>query len=204
MTERLSPPSTQETTQPPFPDGGRIANSEKRFSPGMILAWCAILALLALVAFMLVRKMEGPASEGKRAPRFTLTTFNGGTVAPADMKEKVVVVNFWASWCKPCEQEAAELEAAWRYYQPRGDVIFLGVDYVDTEPEAKAYLEKFNITYPNGPDLGTRISQAFRIIGVPETYIVDKSGNLVHSQIGVFNTVDEIKSVIDPLLSSTH
>jgi cytochrome c biogenesis protein CcmG, thiol:disulfide interchange protein DsbE len=111
-----------------------------------------------------------------------------------------VVLNFWASWCIPCEEEAADLEAAWRYYQPRGDVVFLGADYVDTEPEAKAYLAKFNITYPNGPDLGTRISQAFRMGGVPETYIIDQQGVLQHMQYGPFTSIDEVKAVVDPLL----
>jgi len=111
-----------------------------------------------------------------------------------------VVVNFWASWCKPCEQEAADLESAWQYYKPRGDVVFLGVDYVDTEPEAKAYLQKFNITYPNGPDLRTVASQAYRIGGVPETYIIDRNGKLAYAQIGPFSSLNSIRSVIDPVV----
>lgn len=100
--------------------------------------------------------------------------------------------------------EAAELETAWRMYQPRGDVAFLGVDYVDTEPEAKAYLEKFEVTYPNGPDLGTRISQAYRIRGVPETYIIGKDGKLAAFKISPFTSLSEIQNMIDPLLESTN
>ena len=129
-----------------------------------------------------------------------LTTFDGETINLTDLKGKVVVLNFWASWCKPCEQEAADLEAAWLAYKPRGDVVFLGVDYVDTEPEARGYLEKFNITYPNGPDLGTRISQAFRIRGVPETYIIDQENVLRSVQIGPFRDLSQMQSMIDPLL----
>jgi cytochrome c biogenesis protein CcmG/thiol:disulfide interchange protein DsbE len=63
-----------------------------------------------------------------------------------------------------------------------------------------AYLSKFRVTYPNGPDLGTRISQTFRIRGVPETYIIDKDGDLVHVKIGPFNSLGEILASIDPLL----
>jgi cytochrome c biogenesis protein CcmG/thiol:disulfide interchange protein DsbE len=79
-------------------------------------------------------------------------------------------------------------------------VLFLGVDYVDTEPEALAYMEEFNITYPNGPDLRTKISQAYRIRGVPETFIIDQNGVISHVQIGPFQSLAEIKSYIDPLL----
>ena len=93
------------------------------------------------------------------------------------------------------------MQSAWKYYEPSGNVVFLGLDYVDTEPEALGYLAKFGITYPNGPDLGPRISQAFRIRGVPETYFVDRSGKLAFFQSGPFSSVDEIKAQIEPLLT---
>ena len=76
----------------------------------------------------------------------------------------------------------------------------MGVDYVDTEPEAREYIEKFGITYPNGPDRRTDISQAFRIRGVPETYIIDRNGEIYHRQIGPFLSLEDIKSTLDPLL----
>lgn len=79
--------------------------------------------------------------------------------------------------------------------------MFLGVDYVDTEPEALAYLDEFGITYPNGPDLKTKISQAYRIRGVPETFIIDKNGIIAHLQIGPFRSLAEILAIIDPLLN---
>ncbi len=127
---------------------------------------------------------------------------DGQQIRLSDQGGKVVVINFWASWCKPCEQEAPDLEAAWRSYQSGGEVAFLGVDYVDTEPEAHSYIAKFDITYPNGPDLGTRISQAFnRQMGVPETYIVDQQGKLRYIQIGPFQSATEIQSIINPLLA---
>jgi len=148
---------------------------------GRILVWVGLIALLVLLALGLQRSRQGPITVGD--------------------KGKVVVLNFWASWCKPCEQEAAELEEAWRSYEPQGEVVFLGVDYVDTETEAKAYLEKFAITYPNGPDLGTRISQAFRIRGVPETYFIGKDGVLRYVQIGPFSSLAQIKATIEPLLA---
>jgi len=90
---------------------------------------------------------------------------------------KVVMVDFWASWCIPCRQEARALEGLWQEYRDRG-VVFVGVAYADTDAEARAFLDEFGITYPNGPDLGTRISQTYRIQGVPEKFFVDKHGQI--------------------------
>src|SRR3970040_1226650 len=132
-----------------------------------------VFLVLRVVGCGLTRTRSGPIGSGP-APDFTLIGFDGQTVRLADLRGQVVVVNFWASWCPPCREEAAYLEKTWRDYHGRG-VVFLGVDWVDTEKEALAYLAEFNITYLNGPDLGTRIAQAYRIQGVPETFFIDKS-----------------------------
>lgn len=195
-TENLESASLPETKRKPLSIFGLD------FSIGALSAWIAVLALLALLAFGLLRNQEGPVRVGDTVPKFTLTTFGGDQIDFQDLEGKVVVLNFWASWCKPCEEEAAELETAWRMYQPRGDVVFLGVDYIDSEPEAMVYLEKFDVTYPNGPDLGTKISQAFRIRGVPETYIIGKDGKLAAFKISPFVSLAEIQGMIDPLLDS--
>lgn len=165
-----------------------------------ILIWGGVVLLLLILGFGLIQSQQGQIGRGELAPDFELKSFSGETYRLSDFRGSVVVVNFWASWCDSCKPEAKDLEAAYKYYQPRGDVLFLGVDYVDTEPEALAYLEEFQITYPNGPDLRTKISQAFRIRGVPETFIIDQNGVIVHVQIGPFRSLEDILSKIDPLL----
>ena len=171
-----------------------------------IIIWGFLVGLLLLVGMGLRRVQEGTIQPGNQVPDFNLTLFSGyehegrSSVKLSDLRGKVVLINIWASWCKPCEQEATFLEEAWKYYQPTGKVVFLGVDYVDTEPEARIFLKKFGSTFPNGPDLGTRITQMFRIQGVPETFIVDTRGVLQYVKIGPFVSVDEIRSMIDPLL----
>jgi len=186
MLERPQDPVQADAEQP--------APRPRRW--GVVLVWGLLLGLLAILGLGLVRTQQGPVGVGATVPDFSLTTFDGETVDIRDLRGQVVVINFWASWCKPCEQEAAELEQAYQQYKDRG-VVFLGVDYVDTDREAKAYLEKFGITYPNGPDLGTRISQAFRIRGVPETYIVGPDGRLAVIKIGPYQSLDEIVRQIE-------
>jgi cytochrome c biogenesis protein CcmG/thiol:disulfide interchange protein DsbE len=166
-----------------------------------ILAWVGLFGILVVVAMVLLRKQQGPVGIGQKPPQYTLTTFDGQTIGPQEMAGKVILVNFWASWCKPCEQEAADLQTAWEYYKPRGDVLFLGIAWTDTESASLGYINKFGITYPNGPDLGTAISQAFRTTGVPETYIIDKNNVLASIKLSPYTSVAEIKSAIDPLLN---
>jgi cytochrome c biogenesis protein CcmG/thiol:disulfide interchange protein DsbE len=187
---------TDETFTPPTEKtaGSRLSTLWR------ILAWVALFGLLVVVAMVLLRKQQGPVAIGQKPPSFTLTTFDGQKIDPQEMAGKVVLVNFWASWCKPCEQEAADLQSAWEYYQPRGDVLFLGIAWTDTESASLGYINKFGITYPNGPDLGTSISQAYRTTGVPETYIIDKNGELAAIKLSPYTSVAEIKSAIDPLL----
>ncbi len=171
-----------------------------------ILIWALLAGFLVLMGMGMARAQQGTVQPGYKVPDFSLTFFSGyeyngqSETKISDLHGKVVFINFWASWCKPCEQEARVLEQAWKYYQPVGKVVFLGVDYVDTEPEARIFLKKFGNTYPNGPDMGTRISQLFRIQGVPETYIIDTNGVLKYVKIGPFLSMDEISAVIDPLL----
>ncbi|MFC1922817.1 TlpA family protein disulfide reductase [Chloroflexota bacterium] len=202
MSDMQSDLSNSESSEPAATPKKRVSIFGKDFSIGALVAWIAVFALLALMAVGLLRNQEGPVTVGEIAPEFTLNTFDGEQISLNDLDGKVVVLNFWASWCKPCEEEAAELETAWRIYQPRGDVVFLGVDYVDTETEANNYLEKFDVTYPNGPDLRTQISQAYRIRGVPETYIIGKDGKLAAFKISPFISLGEIQGMIDPLLDS--
>jgi cytochrome c biogenesis protein CcmG/thiol:disulfide interchange protein DsbE len=166
-----------------------------------IAAFVVVLGLLGLVAFQM--RHNGPLAAaqvgaGEQAPTFTLQSLDGQQVNLSSLRGKVVLVNFWASWCVPCAQEAPDLENTWRQYKDKG-VMFVGVDYVDTETEARAFLTRYDITYFNGADLGTRISQAYRIRGVPETYIIDQNGVLRASFIGPA-TQDQFQAKLNALL----
>lgn len=165
------------------------------------LAYGGVLALLGLLGWGLVQAQAGPRDEGP-APDFTLVTFSGEQVTLSDLRGRVAVINFWASWCPPCREEAAYLESTWRAFRDRG-VVFIGVDYADTEREALAYIDEFDITYPNGPDIGTRISQAYRIQGVPETFFVAKDGTLRGVKIGPL-APPELEERLESLLAEDY
>ena len=172
-----------------------------------ILVWIGLSALLVILGLGLFKAQNPIISIGSDVPDFSLTLFEDYRYQGADqitlnsLQGKVVVVNFWASWCVTCGDEAPAMEAAWRTYQPGGNVIFLGVDYSDVDAKALEFLQRYNVTYPNGPDLGTRITPLFnRNIAMPETYILDQQGILRYKQIGPFQSVEEIRSAIDPLL----
>lgn len=167
---------------------------------GQILVWVVIIFVLVVAALQLINKSQGGIMVGEEVPDFILTTFDGQDYQLSELRGKVIVVNLWASWCQPCELEAAELQAAWEHYLPDGKVIFLGAAYSDTDVEAAKYMEKFGITYPSGHDLGTKLYRAFNASGVPETYIIDQNGILAYAKIGPFSSLDEIILAIDKVL----
>lgn len=166
-------------------------------SLGVALGILAILAFMAVFGWKLYDSAQGQVKSGS-APDFTLTLFDGSQLTLSQLRGQVVVINFWASWCVPCRDEAPVLEQTWRRYRDRG-VLFIGVDYLDTDKEALAFLEEFTITYPNGPDLGTRIAKDYRIAGVPETFFIAKDGQVADLQIGPL-TEDRLVNTIEILL----
>ena len=145
---------------------------------GRVVIWVVVGLVIVFLAAGLMSAFATQPTDGK-APDFTLMTYN--TDAPitlSDLRGQVVVVNFWASWCAPCAEEAPDLQQAYENYRDQG-VTFLGVAYVDSEAKATAYIEQYGITYPNGPDLRSEISDAYNIRGVPETFIVNRDGEIV-------------------------
>lgn len=136
----------------------------------------AATVLLAVLGWSLTRSSIA-LQPGRPAPDVAIETFDGATVDLGDLRGRVVVVNFWASWCLPCAEEAADLEALWRDYRDRG-VTVLGVAYTDTRPAAQAYLARHRVTYPNGMDRGGAAARRYGVRGVPETVVVDALGRL--------------------------
>jgi cytochrome c biogenesis protein CcmG, thiol:disulfide interchange protein DsbE len=123
------------------------------------------------------------AGKTPTAPGFTLPRLNGdGELSLASLRGKAVVVNFWASWCKPCEEEAPLLERAWRRYRSQGLVV-VGVDAQDFGRDARRFARKNGMSYPlvrDGP--GETLSD-YGVVGFPETFFVNREGKLVGERI---------------------
>ncbi len=208
MTSTDEPIAGDSVVNEPTPEESAMEAPARRKIPAFaIVMGIGVLFLGVLLGVMLIKPPQKSLCD-EAAPEWSLGLFpeyKGGlqtdTLNLADLKGKGVVLNFWASWCGPCEQEAAELEAAWQKYKDKG-IVFVGVDYLDQDPAAKRYLEKFNISYPNGPDLASKVAKRYGISGVPETFFIDPQGKLVGCrQIGPFTgdgTLDQRITQIMP------
>ena len=168
---------------------------------GSFLSSVLLLGLVDLLAWGMSNNRKGQVDQGS-APDFSVTSFDGETLTLSELGGQVVVINFWAAWCPSCREEAPYLEKTLIKYKSKG-VVFIGVNYVDTEPEALAFIEEFNITYYNGPDLRTIISQVYNIQGVPETFFVKKNGEIGHIR-GSPLIHPDLEWEIDKLLSESY
>jgi cytochrome c biogenesis protein CcmG/thiol:disulfide interchange protein DsbE len=160
-----------------------------RLKRSLQLATVAVVAcLLGLLIWKVVHQTEGAAaelSEGRSppAPAFELDRLDRtGTLSLASLRGKVVVLNFWASWCAPCKTEAPRLEAAWRKWRSSG-VVVVGVDAQDFSSDARRFIRRYGLTYPNVHDGPGDVLPAYGVTGFPETYFVSRSGRLVGERV---------------------
>jgi cytochrome c biogenesis protein CcmG/thiol:disulfide interchange protein DsbE len=154
---------------------------------GVLLPAVAVLALLAYGFSREPRYIESPLL-GRPAPAFVLTLFDGRTIRSDDLRGKVVLVNFWASWCPPCRAEAPMLEAMWRDVRDSGGVMFIGVNTQDEEPRAREFITEFGMTYPTGRDVGGRLAIDFGVWGLPEAFVIDPAGRITYKHIGTIGS----------------
>lgn len=154
-----------------------------------------VVALAVAAPFLIGAKAK--AKVGAAAPEFTLTTLAKRKVRLSELRGKVVVVNYWATWCGPCKAEMPMMHAYFQKNQARGLEMF-GVTTEDSVPAYRLKELSSVLSYP----LATRISGGYGAIGkaVPSTYIIDRKGVLRIAQAGAF-TARSFREAIDPLLA---
>jgi cytochrome c biogenesis protein CcmG/thiol:disulfide interchange protein DsbE len=206
MSVAVEPTSATEPAEQARP------RTERRPRGRRVLIFAAILgpalAILALLAygFTIDPKYISTPFIAKPAPAFTLTLLDGSVLRLEDLRGQVVFLNFWASWCPPCRAEARTLEAVSRKYRDQG-VVFVGVNIQDKEESARAFLEEFGITYPNGFDRGSRIAIEYGVWGLPETFFIDRDGRVTYKHVGALGwetITTKVEEAMQGVVSATE
>jgi cytochrome c biogenesis protein CcmG, thiol:disulfide interchange protein DsbE len=159
------------------------------------VAVLVVALLVALLGWQVFRTNEGRVLAGKvdegqkpAAPVFQLEELGGKeTVSLASLRGKAVVLNFWASWCAPCKDEAPELEAAWQKWRDQ-DVVVLGINLQDFDTDAQRFVDRYGVTYPVLRDRHGWTWGRYGLRGLPETWFVDPQGRLVERFEGPVTT----------------
>ena len=176
--------------------------------PGRLLALLCVGLFIALLAYGLVAQAPDTGiddalarSEPAPAPGFALAVLKGGSLGPVlepkvslasadgqvaleEVRGVPLVVNFWASWCVPCREEAPRLERAWRAARGRG-VLFVGINMQDLTEDARDFMREFRVSYLNIRDPTNRVARDWEVTGLPETFFVSRRGEVVGHVIGV-------------------
>lgn len=198
-------------------DGGQ-ASLRRRFRvPGPLLGFLAVVipigALIGILAWgnleaggqpggVAVNSTMGEANVNSRpAPDFTLETFDDSSLTLSDLNGKVVMVDFWASWCPPCRAEASTLAAVYKEYEG-SDVEFVGVSIWDEEGDARRYVDRYGITFPTGLDDRGSTAVEYGVRGIPEKFFIGRDGIIQRKFIGPMDA-ETLRSVLDDLLEAT-
>jgi len=139
-----------------------------------------------------------PPTPMEAAPDFNIALFEGGDFQLSTQKGKVVVINFFASWCVSCGEETPVIEKVSHKYAPQS-VVFLAIAVDDTEKKAKAFMKKVGLTIPAGLDKTGKIKDAYGLYGMPTTFFIDKNGKVSYFHAGVVSE-ELLKHEIDKLL----
>lgn len=121
-----------------------------------------------------------------RLARTARQAFADGQLSLSELHGTPLVINFWASWCHPCREEAPVLQRGWQRDGKRG-VLYLGLDMQDNSEDARSFLSEFGISYPTVRDTGDDVARSFGATGIPETYFLDHRGKVVGHAVGVLN-----------------
>jgi cytochrome c biogenesis protein CcmG, thiol:disulfide interchange protein DsbE len=177
-------------------------------SPFAVAVLLGVLALVGLLAYGLTqnepdRGIEKALAKGERkaAPDFTADRLSGdGKGSLSDYKGKVVVLNFWASWCEPCRDESPLLDRWQEKLSSKGRGTVLGVDVLDVSDDARKFVREFGLNYPMLRDGEGKVLGSYGVIAYPETFVIDRQGRIAATRRG---PVDEkfMRTQVAPLLT---
>jgi cytochrome c biogenesis protein CcmG/thiol:disulfide interchange protein DsbE len=172
-----------------------------------------VIAVVAVAAALVALLVYGVASQGTdtsiddavergerpSAPQATLPVLGAdGSGSLSDYRGRVVILNFWASWCPPCVDELPLLERTQRRIKRRGATV-LGVNYQDLPEDATVFVDRFDLSFPNLRDRDGEYAEKYAILGFPETFVIDRKGRIAAARRGPV-TADWLETALSPLL----
>jgi len=183
-------------------------------APQLVAAIAGVATLVALIVVIGLVMQGGSERSGlgiisigratdvrpRPAPDFVLTSFDGQRIQLSDFRGRIVVLNFWATWCPPCRGEAPVLQRAAVRLESAG-VTLLGIDVWDDQAAAIEFLNDVGVTYPNAEDTTRLIPVEFGVTGLPETFVIDRQGVLVRRWVGPL-TDNELDELLAPVLAA--
>ena len=159
-----------------------------------MLIFCVVSLLNVGLLALLLTQLLTPTSKssadpliGHPAPEFSLAMLRSSSstnnLSLSNFKGKAVVLNFWASWCAPCTEEVPLLENTWKQMQAQGkDVVFLGIDFQETNSAASNFMQQYGITYPAVLDTSGAVANKYGITSLPDTIFIDKNGTVISKE----------------------
>ena len=163
-----------------------------------LLAWASLVSV-GRVGAGVNQKFGKVAGAPIVATAFTLELMDGQVLELSSLQDTVVLLDFWASWCTPCRQEAPVLKQVYQEYADQ-PVEFVGVDIWDRREDAYQFVEDFEVPYPNGVDEHGEIAVDYGVRGIPEKFFIGKDGRVLRKFIGPMQA-DALRSALDELLS---
>jgi len=154
-----------------------------------LLTGAIVLMAIALVWVVSGTLQDRVINAGDTAPDFKIVSDSGRTYTRKDFGGKLLVLNFWASWCAPCVEEVPSLQAFQRELGDDG-VVVLGVSIDTNEKRYKQFLQRFRVQFPTARDPEANISSSYGTFQIPETYVIDRTGKVREKIISNQNWVD--------------
>ena len=143
----------------------------------------SMLVVLGSISACVLDIPQIPLAVHSQAPDFTLNTLDGKKVRLGDFRGKPVILNFWATWCKPCVEELPALEKLWQAYN-EGDVVVLAVNQGESEGIIRDFLADHSVSFPILVDRNQKVNRLYRVRGLPTSYFIDENSKIEHELVG--------------------
>jgi cytochrome c biogenesis protein CcmG, thiol:disulfide interchange protein DsbE len=167
---------------------------------GVLIGLVIIGAVWFVTAGTAEPQLPGVGETNRPAPDIALPTLDGDTLRLSDYRGRVVLVNFWGTWCEPCKEETPALEASYQALKDQGLVI-VGINLRRQEPDEqgiRAFLDEYGVTYTTALDVEGEAARLFQISPIPTSYFIDPAGNIRYVRVGTL-TEEEVAALFSRL-----